>query len=212
MICSKYADETIGKILNIDCLEHMRKIPDNYYDLILTDPPYGLGNRLSDGGGKLKNSKMSTLYKEKNWDVLPSKEIFEQIFRISKNQIIWGGNYFDLPPTRGFIVWDKLQYMHTMSHCEYAWTSFDRPSKMYRKQSAIPNKKHPTQKTEEIIKFSFEYARVEKNYKIFDAFMGSGTTAVVAESLGIDWCGTELEPDYVEIANKRLSQVQGSLF
>ena len=202
----------LNKIHNMDCLEYMKTVPDKYFDLVLTDPPYGLGDRLSDGGGKLKNSKMSKLYKNKDWDVLPSQEIFNEIFRISKHQIIWGGNYFDLPPTRGFIVWDKLQYMHTLSHCEYAWTSFDRPAKMFRKQSAIKEKLHPTQKTEEIIQFSLEYARPEKEWKIFDPFSGSGTTLVVAKSKGLNYVGCELDKDYYEIINKRLSQVQGSLF
>ncbi len=205
-------DLELNKVYNQDCLTFMKTVPDKYFDLVLTDPPYGLGDRLSDGGGKLKNSKMSKLYKNKDWDVLPSQEIFNEIFRISKHQIIWGGNYFDLPPTRGFIIWDKLQYTHTLSHCEYAWTSFDRPAKMFRKQSAIKDKLHPTQKTEEIIQFSLEYSRPEKEWKIFDPFSGSGTTLVVAKSKGLDYVGCELDKDYYEIINKRLSQVQGSLF
>jgi len=206
----------LNKIYNEDCLEFMKRVPDNFFDLVLTDPPYGIDlANMNMGAGKspkcsrIENRKWET----KDWDKkTPEQEIFDEIFRISKNQIIWGGNYFDLPPTRGFIVWDKLQYMHTMSHCEYAWTSFDRPSKMYRKQSAIPDKKHPTQKTTEIIEFSFEYARIEKHFKIFDPFMGSGTTAVACKSLGLDWCGCELEEDYCNIARKRLEKVQCSLF
>lgn len=150
---------------------------------------------------------------EKGWDVAPSKEIFQEIFRISKNQIIWGGNYFELPATRGFIIWDKqISQDFTLSMAEYAWTSFDALSKIYKISSEKNGRLHPTQKTEKVIEFCLNYAKTEKNHKIFDPFMGSGTTAVVCKSLGLDWCGTELELDYVAIANKRLSQVQGSLF
>ena len=208
----KFIEDSKNKVLNMDCLKFMKQVPDNYFDLILTDPPYGLGDRLSKGGGKLKNSKMSTLYKNKDWDVLPSKEIFEEILRVSKNQIIWGGNYFDLPPTRGFIIWDKLQFMHTLSHCEYAWTSYDKPSKMYRKVSAIKDKMHPTQKTEDIIQFSLDYSKYDNDFKVYDPFMGSGTTAIICKRNNLDFWGTELEADYIEVINKRLSEIQMSLF
>ena len=204
--------EQINKIHNINCLEFMRKVPDGYFDLVLTDPPYGLGDRLTNGGSKTDGIAMKKLYKGKEWDVLPSNEIFEEIFRISKNQIIWGGNYFDLPPTRGFIVWDKKQTMPNYSHVEYAWTSFDYPAHKYEHGTGF-EKQHPTQKPLKLIEFCINYGNsFLKSKTIFDPFMGSGTTAVACESLGLEWCGCELEHDYVEIANKRLSKVQLSLF
>jgi site-specific DNA-methyltransferase (adenine-specific) len=203
----------LNKIHNVDCLEFMRQVPDNYFDLVLTDPPYGLGDRLSKGAGKLNNTPMKQLYLKTQWeDIAPDNKIFNEIFRISKNQIIWGGNYFDLPPTRGFICWDKKQPMPTLSACEYAWTSFDKPAKLFAISSTDLNRKHPTQKPIELMKFCLNYAKVNAETKIFDPFMGSGTTAIACESLGLKWCGCELEPDYVEIANNRLKSVQLDMF
>lgn len=213
MICDKYAKNTMNKILNIDCLEHMRKIPDNFYDLCLTDPPYGI----NESGGKFRGRKGGghRVLEKKNWDKeTPSKEVFDEIFRISKNQIIWGANYFTdkgIPPSMGWIYWDKMMG-GDFSDGELAFTSFSKALKSYSKCNKMGGKKHPTQKALEIIEFSLEYAKVEKHHKVFDPFMGSGTTAVVCQSLGLEWCGCELEADYVEIANNRLEKVQGSLF
>lgn len=110
-----------------DCVTGMKEYPDKHFDLAIVDPPYGLGNRLSDGGGKLKNTPMAALYREKEWDVLPPYEYWIELFRVSKNQIIFGANYFldHLPATRGFICWDKKQDMPTLSACELIWTSFN---------------------------------------------------------------------------------------
>ena len=213
MISKDYAETTMNNILNIDCLEHMRKIPDNFYDLILTDPPYGI----NESGGKFRDRKGGghRVLEKKNWDKeTPSKEIFDEIFRISKNQIIWGGNYFvdkGLPPTMGWIYWDK-KMGGDFSDGELAFTSFNKALKSYSKCNKMGGKKHPTQKALEIIEFSLYYAEVEKHHKVFDPFIGSGTTAIVCQSLGLEWCGCELEEDYVKIANKRLEAVQGSLF
>jgi site-specific DNA-methyltransferase (adenine-specific) len=150
---------------------------------------------------------------DKGWDVAPSKELFSEILRISKNQIIWGGNYFELPATRGFLIWDKnISEDFSLAMAEYGWTSFDKLSKIYKRNSDKLNRVHPTQKPISIMEWCLDYAKVEKHHKVFDPFMGSGTTAVACQSLGLEWCGCELEPDYVAIANKRLEAVQGSLF
>ena len=205
----------MNKIHNVDCLEFMKTVPDNYFDLVLTDPPYGLGLRTVNGGSK-KNTQTKFIkdLKEKKWDDdIPSDEIFNEIFRISKNQIIFGGNYFNLPPSRGFIVWDKMTYIPTMSQVEFAWTSYDSPARLVKINSNNSNRQHPTQKPSSLMEFCIKNTGDEfKNLKVFDPFMGSGTTAVACQSLGLDWCGCELEADYVAIANKRLEQVQGSLF
>ena len=207
-------NELIGKIHHIDCLEFMKQVPDNYFDLVLTDPPYGLGDRLSTQDSTNTNNKFAKLFNASKWnDEVPSKEIFDEIFRISKHQVIWGGNYFDLPPTRGILCWDKnIGRPHNFSHFELAWTSFDRPAFKYVTTNDHKIKKHPTQKPLKLIEFCIDYARLEADAKVFDPFMGSGTTAVACKSLGLDWCGCELEADYVAIANKRLEAVQGSLF
>ena len=119
----------------------MARYPDKYFDLAIVDPPYGLGNRLSDGGGKLKDTPMATLYRESTqWDVKPDENYFIELFRVSKNQIIWGGNYFELPPSRCMICWNKLQAMPTLSAWELGWTSFDKPSKIFSHVSTDNNR------------------------------------------------------------------------
>lgn len=203
----------MNMIHNIHCLEFMKKVPDGYFDLVLTDPPYGLGNRLVNGGNKKRNLAMRKLYKGKKWDVAPSTEVFNEIFRISKNQVIWGGNYFNLPPTRGFIVWDKnIGKPRSMSHVEMAWTSLDFPAHKFQKNTDR-KRVHPTQKPTEVMEWAIEYVMLSQTVKtVLDPFMGSGSTAIACEVLGLEWCGCELESDYVDIANERLKAVQESLF
>jgi site-specific DNA-methyltransferase (adenine-specific) len=116
---------------NADNLEIMRGFADNEFDLAIVDPPYGLGKRTTDGGGTNSQIKFMDDIRRTNWDdKTPDKEYWEQLFRISKNQIIWGGNYFDLPPTRTIICWDKVVMIPTMSQIEIAWTSFDSPARL----------------------------------------------------------------------------------
>ena len=117
-----------------DCVKALKRYADNHFDLAIVDPPYGLGNRLSDGGGKLKNTPMATLYREKDWDILPTAEYWQELFRVSKNQVVFGANYFleFLPNTRGFVCWDKKQDMPTLSACELVWTSLDKPAKIMK--------------------------------------------------------------------------------
>lgn len=201
----------LNKIHNMDCLEFMRTIPDKYFDLVLTDPPYGIGDKFK-GGSNSKMNKFNSIV-DKGWDKAPSNELFDEIFRISKNQIIWGGNYFNLPPTRGFIIWDKqVSQDFTLAMAEYCWTSFDSLAKIFKISSDKQNRYHPTQKPLKLIEYCLEYAKAHKDWKIFDPFAGSGTTLVACKSQNIDYVGCELDKDYYEVINKRLSQVQGSLF
>lgn len=205
--------EMINQIYNEDCLETMKRMPDKSIDLVLTDPPYGIGDKFKGG----KNSKMNNFNSivDKGWDVVPSKEIFEEIFRVSKHQIIWGANYFELPVTRGFIVWDKkISEDFTLAMAEYAWTSFDTLAKIYRLSSEKVGRLHPTQKPEKVIEYCLNFAlKIDNNIKtIYDPFSGSGTTLTVAKSKGLDYIGSELDEDYYKIIQKRLSAVQGSLF
>lgn len=203
----------LNKVYNIDCLEYMKTVPDKYFDLVLTDPPYGIGDKFKGG----KNSKMNKFNSivDKGWDTAPSKEIFNEIFRVSKYQIIWGGNYFELPSTRGFIIWDKkVSPDFSLAMAEYAWTSFDKLAKIFRESASKIQRLHPTQKNESIMDFSLNYALEYDNTlkSIFDPFSGSGTTLVRAKSKGLSYVGCEIDKDYYEIIQKRLSQVQGSLF
>ncbi len=224
----------MNKIHNMDCLEFMKQVPDNYFDLVLTDPPYGINMAKStnivskaDINGKDKKGFSSKkLHGTKEWDSKrPSIYYFNEITRISKNQIIFGGNYFAdmLPASRCWIFWDKKdddRQGQNFADGELAWTSFDKNVKRYLfgwiGLSYINNrgsdiKQHPTQKPLELFKTIIEDFSDTK-HKIFDPFIGSGTTAVACKSSNIEFCGCELEPDYCEIANKRLSKVQTSMF
>jgi len=181
--------------------------------LVLTAPPYGLDKRLSSGGGQHKYSQFRLLYCDQGWDKKVTDEYFVHIFRVSINQIIFGGNYYSLPPTRGIICWDKQQMMPTFSRWEYVWTNFDMPSKMYELRNGEDLRIHPTQKPLKLFK------QILKDFSnpghlILDPFLGSGTTAVAAYELGRRFIGIEKEQAYCDIANRRIAAVmnQGHLF
>ena len=205
--------EFINKIHCCDCLDLMREMPDKSVDLVLTDPPYGIGDKLAIGGATKRNL-MQELYLSSPWeDIAPSKEYFDEIFRVSKNQIICGGNYFDLPPTRGFIVWDKIKFASNYSQVEYIWTSFDCISRIFKYCSnggfvIKPEDKHehPTQKPLALIKWILEKYS-DEGMTVLDPFMGSGTTCVACKKLGRNYIGIEKEPEYIKIAEKRLEKV-----
>lgn len=202
----------LNTVIEGDCLEVMKTLPDKCIDLVLTDPPYGLGDRLSDGGGKLKNTPMAVLYRDTDWvDESPSKEVFDEMFRVSKNQIICGGNYFSLPPTRGFVAWDKKQHMPTLSAVEYIWTSFDCPAKIASFSSMDLNRVHPTQKPIGLIEWLMAKFTGEGD-TILDPFAGSGTTGVACMNLKRNFILIEKEPKYVQICNERLSATTKLLF
>ena len=145
-----------SEVYNMDCMEYMRTLPDKYFDLAIADPPYQIGTSKSShgGAGKMKNRVMNQQAKKfTEWDKAPSQEFFEELKRVSKNQIIWGGNYFDLPPTRCFVCWDKVQPWENFSQVEYAWTSFDYPSKIFKYDNRTGGKIHPTQKPTELYRY-----------------------------------------------------------
>ena len=200
--------DMINKVFNEDCLKTMKRMADKSIDLVLTDPPYGIG--ISSNPIRQKHTK-------KEWDNnIPMDLIFNEIFRISKNQIIWGANYFNLPPSKGFLIWDKKQpYDFSLAMCEYAYSSFDFPAKMYSYSNRGDEiKLHPTQKPLDLMTFCLVFALQRDNTikTIYDPFSGSGTSLVCAKSKGFDYIGSELDKDYFEIINKRLQSVQGSLF
>jgi site-specific DNA-methyltransferase (adenine-specific) len=202
------------ELLNIDCMEYMATLPDKAFDLAIVDPPYGLGDRLTDGGHK-KNpmEKYRKSYEQKRWDVAPNKEYFYELSRVSKNQIVWGGNYFDMPPTRGIICWDKKQMMPTFSRWEMAWTSFDKPSKMFEMTSGQDDRFHPTQKPVKLYDWILQnYAK--PGQRILDTHLGSGSSAIAAHYFGVDFVGCELDVDYFNAAKKRfeLATAQTTLF
>jgi site-specific DNA-methyltransferase (adenine-specific) len=203
-------DEMIDLRLG-DCLEVMKTIPDKSVDLILTDPPYGLDKKLSSGGGKHKNSKFRLLYEGQGWDKVISQEYFSEMFRVSKNQIIFGANYYSLPPTRGIICWDKKQMLPTFSRWEYAWTSFDLPALMYEIRNGEDSRSHPTQKPEKLMRLIIQRFSIVPEV-ILDPFMGSGTTGVACKELGRSFIGIEIHKPYFDIAKRRIEQATQDMF
>lgn len=186
------------QIYNMDCMEAIKEMPDKAFDLAIVDPPYGLGKRLSSGGGKHKNSIFRLQYVSKDWDIAPKQEFFNELLMVSREEIIWGGNYFSLPPTRGIICWDKQQFMPTFSRWEYAWTSYDIPSKMIALTNTYDDRQHTTQKPIKLYKWLLKnYAK--PGYKILDTHLGSGSIAIACYDMGY-----EIDKEYYDAAVKRL--------
>ena len=193
-------------ITNEDNMLLMARYPDNYFDLAIVDPPYGLGKRIVNGGS-VSNLIKNQNKKVKNWDdSTPSKEYFNQLKRVSKNQIIWGGNYFDLLPTRCFIVWDKTIHGNTYADADFAWTSFDTPARIYKENIAITTSEgriHPTQKSIKLYKWLLDkYAK--EGDKILDTHLGSGSIAIAAHDYKYELTACELDKEYYDKAIQRI--------
>ena len=198
-------------ITNEDNIELMARYEDNYFDLAIVDPPYGIG---ISGQKESKNGKKSDRkhHIEKNWDSdIPSKEYFLELERVSKNQIIWGANYFVehlTKGTKGWLVWFKGQIGLTMSDCELAYSSFQVPTRVVNinrvdllKQDTI----HPTEKPIRLYQWILDnYAK--EGDKILDTHLGSGSIAIACHNLGFELTACELDKDYYEAAMKRLEQ------
>ena len=214
----------ISEVYNIDCMEYMATVPDGYFDIAIVDPPYGLSPKSTQGSGKLKGRCLNR-GNIQQWDVAPSEEYFRELRRVSKHQIIWGGNYFDLPPTRCFIVWDKQQPWENFSQAEFAWTSYDKPAKLVTISKSKEAKIHPTQKPVGL------YAYILRTFaigggKILDTHLGSGSSRIAAYKMGYDFVGCEINEEYFRLADERFRReclgetklnngqtlVQGSLF
>ncbi len=199
------------KLHNCDCMELMAKTPDKYYSLALVDPPYGLPKDAVHGRGKLKNRAINTM--NMKWDVAPNDDYFRELFRISKNQIIWGGNYFTLPPSRCILCWDKCQPWENFSQIELAWTSFNYPAQIFKFDNRTGDKIHPTQKPVQLYKWILQkYAK--EGDKILDTHFGSLSIGVACHDLHFDLTACELDKEYYESAKKRLiwHQKQLNLF
>ena len=198
------------KITNEDNMFLMSRYPDNYFDLAIVDPPYGidLANMNMGIGSTPKASKAKNRkWKSKDWDsAIPSDEYFKELFRVSKNQIIWGGNYFNLGICNKFIIWDKeIPEGLSFSDCEYAWTSFSGANKIFR-YSAYLNKSekfHPTQKPPQLYKWLVDkYAK--EGDKILDTHLGSGSIAIACHDYGFNLTACELDAEYYEKAKQRI--------
>jgi len=205
----------MNEVKLIDCMEYMKTVPDKYYELAIVDPPYGIGM----SGGNVGYKGFNDL-ERKEWDNgIPPKEYFDELIRISTNQIIWGGNYFGLPPTRCFLIWDKGEGFknRTYAEAELAWTSFDKNVKIFKydplAKGAYRGKIHPTQKPVALYKWLLKnYAK--PNDKIFDSHVGSGSSRIACYDMGFDFTGCELDPDYWKAQEERFNihTMQGDLF
>ena len=203
---------------NMDCMELMKEFPDNHFDLSIVDPPYGIGA----GGTKFKNGSSKSekpYFKENDWDTKrPSEQYFKELRRVSKNQIIWGGNYFSdmLPPFRCFVFWDKTIHGNSYADGELAWTSFDKVSRYFRMniaQVTSDGRIHPTQKPVRLYTWLLtNYAKAGD--KILDTHVGSASSLIACHQLGFDVVGCELDEEYYQLASQRLADemAQMSLF
>jgi len=195
-----------SEVYLMDCIEGMKHYPDKYFDLACIDPPYGIGHSLLSG--EKRGSKFVRTERHVDWDVLPTDNFWIELFRVSKNQIIWGGNYFldNLPPTRGMIIWDKIQ-MFSGADFEFAWTSFDNSAKAFRmsRVEAYGNidKIHPTQKPISLYDFCFQFAKLEAGAKVLDTHLGSGSSRISANKNGLNFVGFEVEEEYFNKSCKR---------
>ena len=206
---------------NADCMEAMKEFPDKFFDLAIVDPPYGAG--FTEGGGcKGWFSKYHQNAEEREiskkivaWDIAPEHEYFDELFRVSRNQIIWGGNYFKLPPTRCFVVWRKLSISESfsMAMAEYAWTSFQSNAKVF--ECAPQGKKddsrfHPCQKPIELYSWLLrQYAK--KGDKILDTHVGSASSLIACHRSGFSAWGFEIDPEYYKKAEERLEREKAQI-
>lgn len=198
-----YFETKNGVLYHGDCMDIMEGMDDNSVDLVLTDPPYGIADNYLKPSAKGEWSKLYSVKIE--WDNFAPQVTIERSLAVGKNAIIWGGNYFMLPPMRGWLIWDKMQ-KHTSGHAELAYTNLDIPIRNYaycRAQLANEGKQHPTQKPLGLFRWCISLCNCET---VLDPFLGSGTTAIACEQLNRKWIGIEREEQYCEIAAKRLSE------
>lgn len=190
--------------LNCDCMELMAKYPDKYFDLAIVDPPYGIG---------ISSNPVRQQHEKKLWDSdLPNDEYFIELMRVSKKQIVWGGNYFPLPPSQGFLIWDKKQPEDfSLAMCEFAWSSIQSPAKMFRYSVLTERDKiHPTQKPVALYIWLLQnYAK--KGDLILDTHVGSASSLIACEKLGFDYVACELDKDYYDASVQRLKNFRAQL-
>lgn len=206
------------ELLNCDCMEYMKGLDDNAFELAIVDPPYGIG----ESGGKDRRTKSK--HEKKEWDSdTPNLQYFQELKRVSKNQIIWGANYFPdmLQSSMGWVCWDKKLDKSDFSDFELAYSSFDRGAKIFRHSktggsrttAALADIIHPCQKPVKLYEWLLSnYAK--EGDKILDTHLGSGSSAIAAHYGGFDFVGTELDEDYYKAATERFNNgtKQESLF
>ncbi|NBU82296.1 MAG: site-specific DNA-methyltransferase [Flavobacteriaceae bacterium] len=191
----------ISETFNIDCIEGMKQYPDKYFDLAVCDPPYGIDrNNMQMGNSKINKDN-------KQWDSnIPNEDYFNELFRVSKNQIIWGGNYFPLPNSQYFAIWDKGETMYgrDFAECEYAWVR-NGGTRIFKLSPNQPDRFHPTQKPIALYEWIFtNYAK--EGFKILDSHLGSQSSRIAAYKAKLDFIGFELDKEYFEQGNQRFEE------
>lgn len=222
----------LNRLYNMDCMDGMKEFPDGYFELAIVDPPYGCGtfSMTYTKTGAIKtygnNAAQRRDYrKKKDWDIKPDEGYFHELFRVSKKQIIWGGNYFSdvLPPSKSFVVWDKRVYetmTNVFADCEYAWLSNGfGVARIFRfvwngmLQGNMQNKEnrfHPTQKPVALYMWLLEkYAK--PGDKILDTHVGSASSLIACERLGFEYVGFEIDEDYYNAAMARMADERWQL-
>ncbi len=198
-----------------DCIDVMKGYADNEFDFAVVDPPYGIDAQNLKMGGTKKHISTATKQKkqkvETGWDkAIPEYSYFSELFRVSKNQIICGGNYFPLNPSRGIVVWDKKQNWDSFSQVEIIWTSLDFPAKIFRKGNVGGNNQeariHPTQKPVELYRFLFKTCKLQPEMKVLDTHLGSGSSRIAAEQYWLDFTGIEIDEFYFELQEERFDR------
>ena len=217
-------------VYNEDCVEALKRFPENYFDLAIVDPPYGIGADKAQNNaamqrikadGKSKAGRGWKLYADTDWDnETPNAEYWQELFRVSKNQIVWGGNYFTdyLPPSMGWIMWDKGQRDFSLADGELAWTSFNKALRIFEmsrgkalaKNNEQGGRFHPTQKPEML------YSWILQNYAkagdlILDTHLGSGSSRIAAYKGGFNFVGFEINEHYYEKQEKRFKDFVSQL-
>ena len=194
----------LNHFYNMDCMEGMAQFPDKYFELAIVDPPYGIG---------ISSNPVRQAHAKKDWDKsIPKDAYFSELMRVSQNQIIWGGNYFNLPATQNYIVWDKVQPEDfSLAMCELAWCSVQRPIKMFTYSiQREQNKIHPTQKPVKLYEWLLSrYAK--PGDKILDTHVGSASSLIACHNLDFEYIGFEIDEDYYKAATERLELAKQQL-
>jgi site-specific DNA-methyltransferase (adenine-specific) len=185
------------------CMDVMKTFPDGYFDLAIVDPPYGIGVNSMNMG-----SRKTVRPDKKNWDdEIPTPEYFAELRRVAKKQIVWGGNYFPLPPSRGWCVWDKGESMYgrSFAEVELAWMSMDASARIFKMSPNQLDRFHPTQKPVKLYEWLLgSYAKPGE--RILDTHLGSGSHAIAAHYYGVHLTACEIDPEYYEKAVARIKQ------
>ena len=206
-----------SKVYNMDCMEGMKNFPDKHFDLAIVDPPYGIN--ASKGMWGSSNKGKVTDYGKRDWDKsIPPEEYFLELQRVSKNQIVWGGNYFGLKPSSCWLVWDKLNSAD-FADCELAWSSFESAVRKFAYrwngmlQQNMKDKEiriHPTQKPVALYEWLLQnYAK--QGDKILDTHLGSGSSRIAADKLGFSFTGYELDKEYFDAQEKRYNEFKSQV-